>query len=225
MPSGIRTPQEKEAEVIRLYQTGLSAIAVSAAIGVTERKVRRMIGNAGITRRPGRLAELVDPETAAEVIRLYQAGLSVIAVSAKAGVTKETVRRLVRGAGIMRTRGLPPVPPGVRRAIAAACGAGMTAGQAAARYQVSRETVFRILGVPGTARPPGMITAAQAGAAAGIDPKRMCYLACAGLIRTWRPRPGARQLYHPGDVAEVAALLRRRRAQAAGPERDQESTP
>ena len=225
MPSGIRTPQEKEAEVIRLYQTGLSAIAVSAAIGVTERKVRRMIGNAGITRRPGRLAEPADPGTAAEVIRLYQAGLSVIAVSAKAGVTKETVRRLVRGAGIMRTRGLPPVPPGVRRAIAAACGAGMTAGQAAARYQVSRETVFRILGVPGTARPPGMITAAQAGAAAGIDPKRMCYLACAGLIRTWRPRPGARQLYHPGDVAEVAALLRRRRAQAAGPERDQESTP
>jgi len=216
MPSEIRTPQEKEAEVIRLYQDGLPTAAVSGKTGVTEREVRRVVREAGITRPPGRLPEPADPGTAAEVIGLYRDGLSAAAVSGKAGVTEEAVCRLVRGAGIMRPRGFRGVPAGTRAAVAAACSAGMTAEQAAAACGVSRETAWRILRTPA---PPGMLTAAQAAAVIGASPRFMCAVAGAGLVRTWRARPGARQAYDAGDVAEVAALMERRRErEAAGRE-------
>jgi transposase-like protein len=140
----------------------------------------------------------------AEIVRLYQGGLSVRAAAARAGLSANRVRAVVLRAGVMRAgRPRRVIAPAVAAEVTKACtSGGMTVQQAAARFGMPAKAVSRILeqrlafpGDDGSLLPP-----AAAAALAGTTTPRLSALARAGIIRSARRTAHGHRWYYKADI-------------------------
>lgn len=147
-------PWTGTAEVVRLYDTGLSLRQVARQLGVSTKYVYTRLIRAGHERRPARTPEKQVDVT--EIVRLYDSGLSIADVADRLGVSTGLVRDRLRTAGQV-TR-----PGGAHRrefdtvAARQLYESGLTLKQVAAMLGVADATVrarFRETGVP--VRPHG----------------------------------------------------------------------
>jgi transposase-like protein len=87
----------EQAEMVRLYRTGLSAEQVGERLGRTHAVVVRALHRTGEPTRPQ--GHPVDANRMAEATRRYAAGETSTVIAADVGVTPATVLRWVREAG------------------------------------------------------------------------------------------------------------------------------
>ena len=117
------TPAGREAMVRRVVEGGQTPQAVSGAVGVCPRTVRKWVerfraaGIAGLrdrSSRPHRLRRPTPPETVARIAALRRQRWSGAQIARETGVAKATVSRLLRRLGLNKRWALAPVAP-VRR--------------------------------------------------------------------------------------------------------------
>lgn len=112
-PSPNRVPHHVMEETITTYRREGSLAKAARALGVSPSTVKRRLVNAGVAQRPrsevareAMQAYAVDGDRRAEVIRLYvDEGLSQEQVARRLGMARGTVAKVVRAAGVHRTRG------------------------------------------------------------------------------------------------------------------------
>ncbi len=116
--NALLTPAGREAMVRRVVEGGQTPQAVSAAVGVCPRTVRKWVerfraqGVAGLqdrSSRPHRLRRPTPPETAARIEALRRQRWSGAQIARETGVSKATVSRVLRRLGLNRLRALEPV--------------------------------------------------------------------------------------------------------------------
>jgi len=117
------TPSGRAAMVRRVVEGGQTPQAVSEAVGVCPRTVRKWVerfraeGVAGLrdrSSRPHRLHRPTPPETVTRIEALRRQRWSSAQIAREAGVSKATVSRILRRLGLNRLRALEPAAP-VRR--------------------------------------------------------------------------------------------------------------
>jgi transposase InsO family protein len=117
------TPAGREAMVLRVIEGRQTPQAVSEAVGVCLRTVRKWVeryreeGIAGLndrSSRPHRLREPTPPETVAQIEALRRQRFTGKQIAKEAGVSPATVSRVLKRLGISRLRDLEPAEP-VRR--------------------------------------------------------------------------------------------------------------
>ena len=117
------TPCGREAMVRRVVEDGQTPQAVSEAVGVCPRTVRKWVtrfraeGLAGLndrSSRPHRLRQPTPPEAVARIEALRRQRWTVAQIARETGVSKATVSRILRRLGLNRLKALEPVEP-VRR--------------------------------------------------------------------------------------------------------------
>ena len=131
----------EEAERARaLYVSGLTIGQVCAAIGASDKTVRRALRRAGerIRRRP------LTPEEAREAVERYvHGGESTRALGRALGVSPRTIAREVRRHGEQpRPRGMRPNAETITTAVRAYEG-GLSLREVRSRYRVSREELIQ----------------------------------------------------------------------------------
>jgi transposase InsO family protein len=117
------TPSGRAAMVRRVVEGGQTPQAVSEAVGVCPRTVRKWVerfraeGVAGLrdrSSRPHRLHRPTPPETVTRIEVLRRQRWSGAQIARETGVSKATVSRILRRLGLNRLRALEPAEP-VRR--------------------------------------------------------------------------------------------------------------
>jgi transposase InsO family protein len=117
------TPSGRAAMVRRVVEGGQTPQAVSEAVGVCPRTVRKWVerfraeGVAGLrdrSSRPHRLHRPTPPETVTRIEALRRQRWSGAQIARETGVSKATVSRILRRLGLNRLRALEPAEP-VRR--------------------------------------------------------------------------------------------------------------
>ena len=117
------TPCGREAMVWRVVEDGQTPEAVSEAVGVCPRTVRKWVarfraeGVAGLedrSSRPHRLRQPTPPEIVAQIETLRRQRWTCAQIARETGVSKATVSRILRRLGLNRLRALEPAEP-VRR--------------------------------------------------------------------------------------------------------------
>ena len=128
--------------------------------GISYTRTLQALRDCGIERRPGRprpewveadLARRRPPELVAEIVELYESGLSPSATARRVGVHKATVTDVLRREGVelRDRRKLPPVEHWAHRYTA-----GETDAQIAATYGAQPEAVYRAMDAAGIERRP-----------------------------------------------------------------------
>jgi transposase InsO family protein len=117
------TPAGREIMVRRVIEGGQTPKALSAAVGVCPRTVRKWVkrfraeGLAGLqdrSSRPHRVRRPTPPETIARIEKLRRQRWTGAQIARETGVSKATVSRILRRLGLNRVRALEPVEP-IRR--------------------------------------------------------------------------------------------------------------
>lgn len=117
------TPAGREIMVRRVIEGGQTPKALSAAVGVCPRTVRKWVkrfraeGLAGLqdrSSRPHRVRRPTPPETIARIEKLRRQRWTGVQIARETGVSKATVSRILRRLGLNRVRALEPVEP-IRR--------------------------------------------------------------------------------------------------------------
>ena len=117
------TPTGREIMVRRVVEGGQTPEALSAAVGVCPRTVRKWVkrfraeGLAGLqdrSSRPHRLRGATPPQTVARIESLRRQRWTGAQIARETGVSKATVSRILRRLGLNRVRALEPAEP-VRR--------------------------------------------------------------------------------------------------------------
>lgn len=117
------TPAGREIMVRRVIEGGQTPKALSAAVGVCPRTVRKWVkrfraeGLAGLqdrSSRPHRVRRPTPPETIARIEKLRRQRWTGVQIARETGVSKATVSRILRRLGLNRVRALDPVEP-IRR--------------------------------------------------------------------------------------------------------------
>jgi transposase InsO family protein len=117
------TPAGREAMVRRAVEGGQTPQALSAAVGVCPRTVRKWVkrfhaeGVAGLqdrSSRPHRLHRPTPPATVARIESLRRQRCTAAQIVRETGVSKATVARILRRLGLNRLKALEPAEP-VRR--------------------------------------------------------------------------------------------------------------
>ena len=117
------TPAGREIMVRRVVEGGQTPEALSAAVGVCPRTVRKWVkrfraeGLAGLqdrSSRPHRLRGATPPQTVARIESLRRQRWTGAQIARESGVSKATVSRILRRLGLNRVRALEPAEP-VRR--------------------------------------------------------------------------------------------------------------
>lgn len=117
------TPAGREIMVRRVIEGGQTPKALSAAVGVCPRTVRKRVkrfraeGLAGLqdrSSRPHRVRRPTPPETIARIEKLRRQRWTGAQIARETGVSKATVSRILRRLGLNRVRALEPVEP-IRR--------------------------------------------------------------------------------------------------------------
>jgi transposase InsO family protein len=117
------TPAGREIMVRRVVEGGQTPEALSAAVGVCPRTVRKWVkrfqqeGLAGLqdrSSRPRRLRAPTPPETVACIESLRRQRWTGAQIARETGVSQATVSRILRRLGLNRLRALEPIEP-VRR--------------------------------------------------------------------------------------------------------------
>jgi transposase InsO family protein len=117
------TPAGREVMVRRVVEGGQTTKAVSEAVGVCPRTVRKWVdrfraeGVAGLedrSSRPHRLHQPTPPQTVAQIEALRRQRCTQAQIARETGVCKATVCRILRRFGLNKLRALEPVEP-VRR--------------------------------------------------------------------------------------------------------------
>jgi len=117
------TPCGREAMVRRVVDGGQTPKAVSEAVGVCSRTVRKWVvrfraeGAAGLrdhSSRPHRLRDPTLPETVARIDALRRQRWTGAQIARETGVSKATVFRVLRRLGLNRLKALEPVEPARR---------------------------------------------------------------------------------------------------------------
>lgn len=103
--------EEARADIVKLYNAGLSMRRVADKVGCSYTTVHRTLLQNGVQPRqrggptPGRL---VTAEERAQMVQLYGLGLSINKIVEKVGRAPSTVHKIVQDSGIeMRPRGGP----------------------------------------------------------------------------------------------------------------------
>ena len=114
------TPAGREIMVRRVIEGGQTPKALSAAVGVCPRTVRKWVkrfraeGLAGLqdrSSRPHRVRRPTPPETIARIEKLRRQRWTGAQIARETGVSKATVSRILRRLGLNRVRALEPVEP------------------------------------------------------------------------------------------------------------------
>src|SRR6266550_751694 len=117
------TPAGREAMVRRVVEGGQTPKALSAAVGVCPRTVRKWVGRfraEGVdglrdrSSRPHRVRRPTPPETVACIEALRRRRWTGAQIACETGVAKATVSRILRRLGLNKLRALEPAEP-VRR--------------------------------------------------------------------------------------------------------------
>jgi transposase InsO family protein len=117
------TPAGREIMVRRVVEGGQTPQALSAAVGVCPRTVRKWVerfwaeGLAGLwdrSSRPHRVRRPTSPETVARIEALRRQRWTGAQIAHETGVSKATVSRTLRRLGLNRLRALEPAEP-IRR--------------------------------------------------------------------------------------------------------------
>ena len=117
------TPCGREAMVRRVVEDGQTPQAVSEAVGVCPRTVRKWVarfraeGVAGLedrSSRPHRLRQPTPPDIVAQIETLRRQRWTCAQIARETGVSKATVSRILRRLGLNRLKALEPAEP-VRR--------------------------------------------------------------------------------------------------------------
>jgi len=117
------TPAGREAMVRRVVEGGQTPQAISQAVGVCPRTVRKWVrrfraeGVSGLQDRPSRPHRLhrpTPPEIVARIEALRRQRWTGVQIAHETGVSKATVSRVLRRLGLNRLKALDPVEP-VRR--------------------------------------------------------------------------------------------------------------
>lgn len=117
------TPAGREVMVRRVVEGGQTPKALSAAVGVCPRTVRKWVGRyreegiAGLrdrSSRPHRLRKPTPPEIVARIEALRRQRWTGAQIAGETGVSKATVSRILRRLGLNRLKALEPAEP-VRR--------------------------------------------------------------------------------------------------------------
>jgi transposase InsO family protein len=123
-----RTTPHSRAGLVRRVNAGERAQTVAAAMGVSDKTVRKWArrfareGPAGLfdrSSRPHRLRRPTAPEVAAQVIALRRQRLLMKHIAAQLTLSLATVSRLLKRAGLSRLSALDPSPPTQRYEYAA----------------------------------------------------------------------------------------------------------
>lgn len=93
MSRGVRTPEEKRAEILRLHDEGRSTTEIARTVGTTRETARRVIQASArdLTRT------LVTPELIQQVIDLRSFGHTYPKISERTGLAVVTIGRIVNG--------------------------------------------------------------------------------------------------------------------------------
>jgi transposase-like protein len=95
-----RTSEDVRKEAVQLYETGLSAKEIGKKLGVGTSSVIQWAKDAGLHVRNSSEARGITDVIKKEAVRLYEIGLSTVAIEKRLGINNSTVGRIVRGAGI-----------------------------------------------------------------------------------------------------------------------------
>jgi transposase InsO family protein len=114
------TPCGREAMVRRVVEAGQTPQAVSEAVGVCPRTVRKWVarfsaeGVAGLqdrSSRPHRLRQPTRPEVVAQIEALRRQRWTCTQIASEARISKATVSRVLRRLGLNRLKALEPTEP------------------------------------------------------------------------------------------------------------------
>lgn len=96
-----RLPEDVEAAIVERYRDGKSSRAVARDLGVSQRSVFRVLHSCGIETRDQVTAQS-DIKDPAEVVCLYESGLSIDRIAARLGFEYGPVRNALIRAGVVR---------------------------------------------------------------------------------------------------------------------------
>lgn len=106
-PRGPWKPLAKAEEVVAKYRSGQTIVALAEAYGVDTTKIRRILIDAGVERRPAKQPPLDLP--AKEIAAAYRSGETIRALAATYGLSDGPVRRVLAEQGVeMRSTGYAP---------------------------------------------------------------------------------------------------------------------
>ena len=119
-----RLTYARRIEMVRsMVELGLSPVQAAAEAGVSEPTARKWLGRflalgeAGLgdsSSRPGHSPRAIAPSQAAAIVELRRRRLTQARIAQALGVSKSTVGRILRRAGLSRLRDLEPSAPAVR---------------------------------------------------------------------------------------------------------------
>ncbi len=100
----LRVNDDAKAALLDSYRNGVPASQLASEFGISRQSVNKLAEQAGLPRRVTRLTQAEKDE----IIRLYQSGLGLGAVSKRVGRSKAAVLGILRRAGFRHARDSSP---------------------------------------------------------------------------------------------------------------------
>ncbi|MFE9461738.1 helix-turn-helix domain-containing protein [Streptomyces californicus] len=137
-PRGPWKPFAESGEVVEKYRGGQTIIELAEAYGVDTTKIRRILVDAGVERRPAKQPPLDLP--AEEIAAAYRSGETIRALAATYGVSDGPIRRVLAEQGVeMRSTGYAPALSDEQKEEARRLrGQGVSTPELAKRFSVSQ---------------------------------------------------------------------------------------